>query len=179
MSLRPNVSWLSEPKKVRIDAAVRRLLSDIGMRIYHEEALALLETAGCRPGKDRMVRIPADLLDQALSSAPSNIAVFDRSGEPAMDLGGDRSYFGTGSDLLYVLEGDDFTRRRCALSDVARAARVCRTSILSCPTPIRPTSLPPTRICSASRRWPNIPPSRSFARPRDERTWSRCGTSPV
>jgi trimethylamine--corrinoid protein Co-methyltransferase len=125
LSVRPNVSWLSEPEKKRIDAAVRRLLSEIGMRIYNEEALALLEKAGCSPDENGMVRIPPDLLDQALSSAPSNISVFDRNGEPAMDLGADRSYFGTGSDLLYVLEGDDFARRRCVLSDVARAARVC------------------------------------------------------
>ncbi len=125
MSVRPNVSWLSRAEKKSIDAAVRRLLADVGMRIYHEEALAVLEKAGCRPGKDRMVRIPGDLLDQALAGAPGSIAVFDRNGKPAMDLGGERSYFGTGSDLLYVLEGEDLRRRRCVLEDVARAARVC------------------------------------------------------
>ena len=125
MSLRPQVSWLSEAEKKRIDQAVRRLLSEIGMRIYQQEALEILEKADCRPGKDGMVRIPSDLLDRALASAPSNIAVFDRNGEPAMDLGGSRAYFGTGSDLLYVLEGDDFNRRRCVLEDVEKAARVC------------------------------------------------------
>ncbi|MGD8367734.1 MAG: trimethylamine methyltransferase family protein [Desulfobacterales bacterium] len=121
----PSVSWLSETDKRRIDEAVRRLLSDVGMRIYHEEALALLEKSGCRPDGEGMVRIPPDLLQQSLDSAPASIAVFDRNGEPAMDLGEDRSYFGTGSDLLYVLEGKDYRRRRCVLEDVARAARVC------------------------------------------------------
>jgi trimethylamine--corrinoid protein Co-methyltransferase len=41
-----------------------------------------------------------------------------------MDLGGDRSYFGTGSDLIFALEGRDFTRRPCRLADVQRAALV-------------------------------------------------------
>ncbi len=138
--MRPNVSWLSGPEKKKIDEAVRKLLSEIGMRIYHKEALALLESAGCRIGEDEMVRIPAHLLDKALSSAPSSIAVFDRNGEPAMDLGGRRSYFGTGSDLLYVLEGEGLERRRCVLEDVSRAARICQALpnidfIMSCAHP--------------------------------------------
>ena len=125
MNLRPNVSWLSESEKGRIDEAVRRLLSDVGMRIYHEKALELLAGAGCRTAADGMVYIPGSLLDRALASAPSTIAVYDRNGAPAMDLGENRSYFGTGSDLLYILEGEDFQRRRCVLEDVAKAARVC------------------------------------------------------
>jgi len=125
VNVKPQVNWLAEADKDRIDSAIRRLLAEVGMRIYHPEAIDLLGRAGCRPAEDGLVRIPAGLIEQALSTAPSSIPVFDRNGEPAMDLGGHRSYFGTGSDLLYVLEGEDFKRRRCVLEDVAKAARVC------------------------------------------------------
>jgi trimethylamine--corrinoid protein Co-methyltransferase len=42
-----------------------------------------------------------------------------------MELGGYRSYFGTGSDLMYSVESENFTRHLCILDDVKRAARVC------------------------------------------------------
>jgi trimethylamine--corrinoid protein Co-methyltransferase len=41
-----------------------------------------------------------------------------------MDLGENRSYFGTGSDLIYSLKPSG-ERRLCTLDDVRRAARVC------------------------------------------------------
>ena len=52
------------------------------------------------------------------------MTLYDRDGAPAMELGGCRSYFGTGSDLLWTSDLETGERRRSTLDDVARAARL-------------------------------------------------------
>ena len=42
--------------------------------------------------------------DQAIEAAPSRVVIYDRLGQPAMDLGGHRTYYGTGSDLPNTLD---------------------------------------------------------------------------
>jgi trimethylamine--corrinoid protein Co-methyltransferase len=124
ISIRPTLSFLSQEDKEKIHRAVLQILSDVGMKIFHDEALALLEDAGCAVDAGRQVKIPAELVEQALACAPNNILIFDRQGTQVMDLGGYRSYYGTGSDLIYTLDPQTFKRRRSVLEDVSRAARV-------------------------------------------------------
>jgi len=120
----PTLSFLSDAAKESIHQAVLQILSEIGMKILHAEALALLEAAGCAPDADGTVKIPAALVQRAIESAPNRIEVHDRGGNPAMDLGQRRSYFGTGSDLIYALDSKTGQRHQCGLDDVRRAARV-------------------------------------------------------
>jgi trimethylamine--corrinoid protein Co-methyltransferase len=120
----PALTYLSGEDKKNIHQAVLRILSEIGMKIFHDEALALLKAAGCPVEGDRLVKVPAKLLQEAIESAPTNIAVYDRTGRRVMDLGERRSYFGTGSDLIYSLDSKTMQRHPCLLDDVSRAARV-------------------------------------------------------
>ena len=120
----PQLSFLSAEDKSRIHRGVLEVLSEIGMKIMHDEARALLQNAGCRVSREGMVQIPTRLVEKAVKTAPENIAVYDREEHHVMDLGGHRSYFGTGSDLIYSLDSKDMTRRPCVLDDVAHSARV-------------------------------------------------------
>lgn len=115
---------LSSEDKNRMHEAIGRILSEIGMQILHEEALALLKKAGCDVEDDSLVKIPRRLLEKSLASAPKNIPLYDREGNRSMNLGGRRSYFGTGSDLIYSLNGEQMVRHQCLLEDVRRAALV-------------------------------------------------------
>ncbi len=124
ITFRPTLSFLSEQDRDRIHRAVLKILSEIGMQIRHDEAVSLLSDAGCRIEADRIVKIPGALVDQAMASAPHNIAVYDRMGRHVMDLGGRRAYFGTGSDLIYSYDSQTKRRHPCVLEDVGRAARV-------------------------------------------------------
>jgi trimethylamine--corrinoid protein Co-methyltransferase len=121
----PFMRFLSRKDRDRIDEAVCHILERIGMRVFHEEAVALLAKAGCRVENGSHVRIPEPVLRSAMETVPRAIPVWDREGREAMDLGGMRSYFGPGSDLLFTLEGLTGERRRCRIEDVARAARLC------------------------------------------------------
>jgi len=121
----PYMRLLSREKRERIHQAAIHILERIGMRVLHEEAVALLKKAGCRVEEGTRVFLDEALVDRAVRSVPRSILVMDREGNPAMDLGGTRSYFGTGSDLLFTLDGGTLERRRCRIEDVARAARLC------------------------------------------------------
>ncbi len=124
ITFRPNLSFLSQEDKGKIHRAVLKILSEIGMKVHHDEALKLLNDAGCSVQKDGMVKIAEELVLKSIDSAPDNIAIYDREANHVMDLGGHRSYYGTGSDLIYSLESETMQRHPCVLDDVSRAARV-------------------------------------------------------
>ena len=124
ITFKPNLSFLSPEDKEKIHQAVLEILSEIGMKVHHAEALKLLTDAGCSVQGDGMVKIAQELVLKSIDSAPDNIAIYDRESKHVMDLGGHRSYYGTGSDLIYSLDSQTMLRHRCALDDVARAARV-------------------------------------------------------
>lgn len=117
--------YLGEDEKRAIYEAALTIIAEVGMRVRHPEALALLREAGCPVSGEDLVRIPPELVERALAGAPSHIEVYGRDGAPAMRLGGRESYFGTGSDLMSVYDLETGERRRSVLDDVARAARLC------------------------------------------------------
>ncbi len=148
----PTLAFLSQHQKDRIHQAILYVLEKIGMQILHDEPLTLLKKAGCRVAEDNIVKIPENLVRRAIQSAPRNIPIYDREGNHVMDLGGCRSYFGTGSDLLYSLDAETMKRRSCTLDDVRRAARLCDALpnidfIMSC---AHPSDLDPQRAYLAS-----------------------------
>ena len=122
---RPRLVLLTEEDKDRIHRTLMKILEKIGMQILHDEALNLLRKAGCKVRENGNVRIPSSLVEKAVQSAPRNILIYDREGKLSMELGGHRSYFGTGSDLLYTLEATEMERRPSLLDDVGRAAHLC------------------------------------------------------
>jgi len=105
--------------------AVEELLSKVGMKVFHEGVIELLEGHGCRVDSDRRVYIEQHLLKQALKTAPSVVQVYGREGQLAMELGERNVYFGTGSDLLHTYDLETGERRDSVLADVGRAARIC------------------------------------------------------
>ena len=120
----PTLNVLSTPNKDKIHQTALEILAQIGMKILHEQALELLATAGCSAENDHIVKIPSDLVMQALENTPKNIAVYDREADLCMDVGGRRVYFGTGSDLIFSYDAIKNERHACVLEDVRRAARV-------------------------------------------------------
>jgi trimethylamine--corrinoid protein Co-methyltransferase len=92
------VSFLTEAQKQRICHTALGILADIGMVVLHEEGEAVMLDGGCTKDADGLVHVPAALVEKARQSVPASFVVYDRAGEPAMDLGGFRSYYGNGSD---------------------------------------------------------------------------------
>ena len=123
--LRLQAGFLGDDDKQAIYDAALEICATVGMRVHQKTALELLLAAGAELNGDNLVRLPAGLVKQARATAPTVVPVFDREGEPAMRLGGRRSYFGTGSDLMNVYDLQTGERRLAGLDDVALAARLC------------------------------------------------------
>jgi len=51
----PTMTFLSREDKEKIHRAVLQILSEIGMKVHHDEALELLKDAGCVLRDDGMV----------------------------------------------------------------------------------------------------------------------------
>ena len=122
---KPQLNVLSLEDKEKIFDAALQVLEDVGMQLFHEKAVSLMKTAGCVVKGENTVKISREQVHKAIASAPENIPVFDREGRHAMDLGGRRTYFGTGSDLMYAFDADVGERHSTGLADIERAATVC------------------------------------------------------
>lgn len=119
----PRLTFLSEDNKEQLYRSALTIISETGMEVMHDTALNLLRDAGCTINGNH-VKIPVALVEQARKTVPNNIAVYNRLGDHAMDLGGRRAYFGTGSDLMWSVESKSLERHRTSLADIKIAARV-------------------------------------------------------
>jgi len=111
----------------QIDAlhnASLEIMDRTGMRFFDQEALDLFKKAGARITDGNIVHIPANLVTWARATAPENVNIYDRNKARAMELGGDRTYFGVGSDCISLYDLDSGKHRRAVLNDVVDGVRL-------------------------------------------------------
>jgi trimethylamine--corrinoid protein Co-methyltransferase len=114
---------LTEAQCERLHEATLQVLETTGLIVDDEEALRLLAAAGARVDGTR-VRIGPELVERALASAPREVTLYDRHGEPRLLLAGRRTYYGTGSDCMYCHDHRTGERRRAVLRDCVEATTV-------------------------------------------------------
>ncbi len=122
--MKPRMRVLELDQARAIHEAALEILERIGFRMEHRAARQMLQEAGCRADGSDWLRMPPHLVEQALASAPRQIAVFDQNGQPAMSLSEESFYYGTGSDTLFTLDLESYERRRAVLQDTANFARL-------------------------------------------------------
>ncbi len=115
---------LSEEQCQKIYWACLEILERTGVRLYHQEALDLLQKAGVSPVDGNRVRIPAGLVEEALVTAPKRVTFYNRRGKRAMPVEGYQSFYGPGSDCLHIIDHRDGRRRAAKIEDVVDAIRV-------------------------------------------------------
>jgi len=114
----------------RVHEATLAVLDECGVEVRNfPRALELFSAAGARVAGTR-VRLGPELVERALAAAPRSWPVFSRGGraEPgaaALDLRDGESYFGPGSDCLYVRDPETAELRRVTVADVEGLAGVC------------------------------------------------------
>ena len=102
-SIQMNV--LTDGQCEQIFESALRVLARTGCNIHHKDALELLRKAGCSIDGIR-VKIPSHLIQKALSTAPKQIMVYDREGNPALRLGArnGNTYFMAGLENQYRID---------------------------------------------------------------------------
>jgi trimethylamine--corrinoid protein Co-methyltransferase len=116
---------LSEKQCRRIHEASLEILERVGVRLYLEEAVQMLERAGARVTDGNRVRVPPRLVEGALRTVPREVVLYNRQGDPVMPVGGGRCYYGPGSDCLNIIDHRTGERRRPVVKDLLEGVTLC------------------------------------------------------
>lgn len=120
-----SINSISAHRLEELHEASLEILNSTGVNVHSPELRKLLKDAGARIQDDLRCFIPRSAVDRALASAPARVDLYNRREELAMSLEGTRCYFGTGSDLEYMLDCQTGVRRQSTLGDVEKSARLC------------------------------------------------------
>lgn len=85
----------------------------------------LLKKAGAKVIDDNVVRIPPRLVERALTTTPRRVTLYDRNGSPAMEVEGNRCFYGQGSDCLNLIDHREEKRRDPVIQDVIEGTILC------------------------------------------------------
>jgi len=103
--IRPKLEFLSPETVSRAIDEAYELLWDPGVRVHYDEALQLLGDAGATVDmKSRVAKIPRQLAEDAVSTAPSSFYLYNFDGEPVVHYGGDRVHFDPGSAAIEIAD---------------------------------------------------------------------------
>lgn len=109
----------------RVHEATLRVLEECGVEVLgYEPALKAFAELGADVRGTR-VRLGREHIEAALASAPRTWIMRSRGDGPDQELALGRTYYGTGSDTLYVRDFETGERRRALLADVERFAALC------------------------------------------------------
>ncbi len=157
----------------RIEALHRnsmRILSEIGIRVMSEKAMALFEKAGAIVDRENlMIRIDESIVEAALATTPSSFTLTSRKPEKRLRIGGNTIAFGLVAGPPNVHDRVN-GRRQGNLADYQNFTRLAHTSTLSTFSgtrsarrwscrPIPGTSIPTRRILRSAIFASTAPPS--------------------
>jgi trimethylamine--corrinoid protein Co-methyltransferase len=109
----------------RLRAATLTLLEEVGVHVPSARAREILSDHGAEVGGDDVVRLPADLVTQAMATAPRAFVLGAREERLDLVLDGTRSYVCTEGVGVHVVDPRTRELRSSTTEDVARLARVC------------------------------------------------------
>lgn len=122
----PQFRVLSDSQCREIFHASLECLKRVGVRIQNKEAQALLAAAGSDIEGDQ-VRIPAGIVQDAISCTPRTFTIYGRgNGQRAeMRIAPDRVHFGPGPSCTNFIDPITQQHRRALRGDAAKTAQVC------------------------------------------------------
>ena len=102
-----------------------QLLAEVGVKYPSKKALTIFADHGAEVDWDScIVRIPPDLVDKAMSTAPRDIVLGGREPRFDLTLDGSRSYLTTDGCGVHVMDLETREKRASSKADVAMMARV-------------------------------------------------------
>lgn len=123
-TFQPRLRVLNREQAWAIHEAALEILEKTGFKMEHPGALEMLAGVGCKVVDGDWVRLPGYLVEEALSSAPRQITLYDQRGNRVMPLVDGNPFYGTGSDATFTLDLETGERRRTVLKDTRNFARL-------------------------------------------------------
>ena len=139
---------LSDDEIIILDKASKDILENLGLQCFNEEAADIFSNNGCTVSKHDerswLVKIPATVLQEAVSKAPTKVILGARDPENRLVLDAEkpRVYFGSGSETniwldahmeTFVSEKDPENKKRLAVFTQKRGniERLCTAARLA------------------------------------------------
>ncbi len=121
----PRIQLFKNEQCEAVHHATLDILRRTGARVYHLEALRLLQEAGCLVSDETLVRFPSSLVEWALQQSPSTIALCKRGdNRAALKLEAMNVAFGTGSDCRNYLDPRSGDYRLFTTADIVDCIRL-------------------------------------------------------
>ena len=117
------MTMVSENQLDEIFEAALTVLSKTGFKMTHDEAKQICRSAGCQVDAD-LVRVPKNVVEQCIQTAPKGFSIYDRLGNPALDLSGRNSYYGCSTGSPYTLDAETGEIRSTRYKDLEIGALV-------------------------------------------------------
>ncbi len=123
-TLQPFSRGLSDLQVREIHYATLEILSQTGVEMRDPQGREILLDSGAWESNGR-IKLPENLVIDAIARAPSRIPMHNRLGELTMPLELGKVFFGPGSDTTFTLDVQTGERRRTTAQDVESIARLC------------------------------------------------------
>jgi trimethylamine--corrinoid protein Co-methyltransferase len=115
---------LSEGQCQELYAATLECLERVGVQMHNAAARDLLVARGATVD-GTIVRIPPDLVKQAIKTAPHEFTVWGREGKHEMRVALDRVHFGPGPTCTYFVDPRTGEHRKARRGDAGMTAKIC------------------------------------------------------
>ena len=144
-----SLKGLTDSEVHEIHIASLELLENVGVSMKIDETRELLKDAGAIVKKDSdVVRIPPQLITDALRKCSPVVELYGRDGYPVMRVGGDRVYFGTEGFPVNLLDWRTNEHRLATTEDQVEMVRLVDVlenvdfmPSVCCPTDVSPEKM--------------------------------------
>src|SRR5574341_2340257 len=103
--MRPRLRVISDELITRILDEAKRILAEIGVEVRGPQLRQRLLDHGLKlDAAGERILFPPEVVQDAIAAAPRSITLYNRNGEPYVELSGDRVHFVPGSSGLKVLD---------------------------------------------------------------------------
>jgi len=140
---------LSKESMQSIHETAMKVFEKVGIQVNSKEALDLLKHTDAQVDeRTQRVMIPADMVMDLVSKAPSEITLCGRDKKHDVILGGTRVHAGTGGTALNIIDRKDGHKRVATLNDLKEIARLVDDldNIHIFMLPVYPTDVPVEKV---------------------------------
>jgi trimethylamine---corrinoid protein Co-methyltransferase len=108
----------------KVHQTALRILDEIGIKVEDADTKQFLKDNGCQEAENGYITFKEKIVQQALSTVPAKMVLYNRNGEIAVDSDDKVPHFCSGINCLKVLDYQTGELRPCLLSDVVKSSLV-------------------------------------------------------
>jgi len=124
-AIRPKLEFLTKEFIQKIVEEAFEILEKQGVFVENNQALKLLKDAGMKVDEStQRVHLKSGSIEDCLSSTPSIVKLYDRTGEREFIVGGDRVHFDPGSAAITILDHKTQEERKAQSEDLVKFYRL-------------------------------------------------------